>query len=527
MPKAKAPLSAALYHYLKKNHFVRYVAQALGLNSHMNIATKIAVLVAVLASVILAGFGAIQYGRLQASGERQLHIKAQQLAKRLGVSLAVALYNVDDKVIGQTIDAEMADLDIVGIRVLEGNDPLSAITAGGVVKVVQGRVRSETKIEAAKELPNRFAVESSESILYEQKIIGGVQVRLSDDSVRSSLSDGILIIVLQVVVIDVLLVATLMATLRSLMSQPLGRVVAVLEAMAAGDTSRRLPTDRIDEIGRLSKSVNTTVGNMQSLLEKLAIKAHETSSAADALNHTSQQLSTAAEVSAVQATSATHAADRVSTSVTTVATAAEEMTASICEISKSAVDATRIVGEAAELTRQTTMTIEALGKSSERIGEVLSIITKITQQTKLLALNATIEAARAGELGKGFSVVASEVRALANQTELATKEISPTVTSIRRDAIASVEAITRTREVIERINNIQGALAAAVEEQTATTAEITRNATEAARGANEIAQAIASVSQAAGDVNRLATSTHASSQLLNGLAQDLTSVAKG
>lgn len=303
--------------------------------------------------------------------------------------------------------------------------------------------------------------------------------------------------------------------------------VAVLAAMAAGDTSRRLPTDRVDEIGRHSRSVNTTVGNMQSLLAKLAVKAHETSSAADVLNHTSQQLSTAAEVSATQATSATHAADRVSTSVTTVATAAEEMTASICEISKSAVDATRIVGEAAELTRQTTMTIEALGKSSERIGEVLSIITKITQQTKLLALNATIEAARAGELGKGFSVVASEVRALADQTEQATKEISPTVTSIRRDAIASVEAITRTREVIERINNIQGALAAAVEEQTATTSEITRNASEAARGASEIAQAIASVSQTASDVNRLATSTHASSQLLNGLAQDLTSVAKG
>lgn len=297
--------------------------------------------------------------------------------------------------------------------------------------------------------------------------------------------------------------------------------------MAAGDTSRRLPIDRIDEIGRLSRSVNTTVGNMQSLLAKLAVKAHETSSAADVLNHTSQQLSAAAEVSATQATSATHAADRVSTSVTTVATAAEEMTASICEISKSAVDAMRIVGEAAELTRQTTMTIEALGKSSERIGEVLSIITKITQQTKLLALNATIEAARAGELGKGFSVVASEVRALADQTEQATKEISPTVTSIRRDAIASVEAITRTRKVIERINNIQGALAAAVEEQTATTSEITRNASEAARGASEIAQAIASVSQTASDVNRLATSTHASSQLLNGLAQDLTSVAKG
>jgi methyl-accepting chemotaxis protein len=372
----------------------------------MTIATKISLLVAILASTILAGFGTVQYLRLQSTGARQLDAEAHQVAKRLAV------------------------------------------------------------------------------------------------------------------------VAALIATLRSLMSRPLGTVVAVLEAMAGGDTSRRLPGDRVDEIGRLSRSVNTTVNNMQVLLAKLATKATETSAAADALNQTSQQLSSAAAVSAAQATSATQAADRVSTSITTVATAAEEMTASISEISKNAVDATRIAGEAAELTRRTTTTIEALGKSSERIGEVLGIITNITEQTKLLALNATIEAARAGELGKGFAVVASEVRALANQTEQAAKEISPTVSGIRRDAVASVEAITRTREVIERINNIQGALAAAVEEQTATTAEITRNANEAARGASEIAQAIASVSQAADDVNRLAASTHGSSQALNGLALDLTSVAR-
>jgi methyl-accepting chemotaxis protein len=353
-----------------------------------------------------------------------------------------------------------------------------------------------------------------------------VQVRLTNHRLRESLRQGIIDIVLQVLIIDVLLVAALMWALRTLVARRLGGVVALLEAMAAGDTSRRLPSNHTDEIGRLSKSVNTTVDNMQSLLAKLAIKAQETSGAAVALNQTSQQLSTSAQTSAVQANSAKEAAQRVSASVTTVATAAEEMTASISEISKNAVDATRIAGEAAELTRQTTATIEALGKSSERIGEVMGIITNITEQTKLLALNATIEAARAGELGKGFAVVASEVRALANQTEQAAKEISPTVTGIRRDAVASVDAISRTREVIERINNIQGALAAAVEEQTATTAEITRNANEAAQGASEIAAAIASVSQAASDVNRLATSTNDSSQSLNRLAQDLTSVTK-
>lgn len=497
----------------------------------MTISAKVSLLVALLTTVILTGFGAVQYHRLRSDGNAQLSAQADQVAKRLASGVEAALYNLDEKVIGQALDAEMAAPELLGVCVLEGVvDPakLSQATQdkASAIKVVQGRIRNGQTILPEKTMPAGFAHERIQPITHEGKQIGAVQVRLTDHRLRASLQQGVIEIVLQVLLIDVLLVAALMMTLRALVSRRLGGVVAVLEAMAAGDTSRRLPIDHPDEIGRLSKSVNTTVDNMQSLLGKLAVKAQETSGAADALNQTSQQLSSAAQTSAIQANSANEAAQRVSTSVTTVATAAEEMTASISEISKNAVDATRIAGEAAELTRQTTATIEALGKSSERIGEVLGIITNITEQTKLLALNATIEAARAGELGKGFAVVASEVRALANQTEQAAKEVSPTVTGIRRDAVASVEAITRTREVIERINNIQGALAAAVEEQTATTAEITRNANEAARGASEIAVAIASVSQAATDVNRLATSTNDSSQALNRLAQDLTSVAK-
>lgn len=502
----------------------------------MTISAKVSLLVALLTTVILIGFGAVQYRRLSSDGSAQLSAQADQVAKRLASGVEAALYNLDEQVIGQALEAEMAAPELLGISVMEGvvdlvklsqaNQDKSTADKSQTVKVVQGRIRNGDAIVADKTMPAGFAYERLQPILHDGKQIGAVQVRLTDQRLRASLQRGIIDIVLQVLLIDVLLVAALMMTLRTLVSRRLGGVVAVLEAMAAGDTSRRLPIEHPDEIGRLSKSVNTTVDNMQSLLAKLAIKAQETSGAADALNQTSQQLSSASQTSAIQANSANEAAQRVSASVTTVATAAEEMTASISEISKNAVDATRIAGEAAELTRQTTVTIEALGKSSERIGEVLGIITNITEQTKLLALNATIEAARAGELGKGFAVVASEVRALANQTEQAAKEVSPTVTGIRRDAVASVDAITRTREVIERINNIQGALAAAVEEQTATTAEITRNANEAARGASEIAEAIASVSQAATDVNRLATSTSASSQSLNRLAQDLTSVAK-
>src|SRR5690606_26053119 len=124
-----------------------------------------------------------------------------------------------------------------------------------------------------------------------------------------------------------------------------------------------------------------------------------------------------------------------------------------------------------------------LSESSAQIGEVIDVITSIAAQTNLLALNATLEAARAGEAGKGFAVVANEVKELAKQTSLATDEIGTRIAAIQRDSSGAVEAIGRIQEVIARVADLQTTIASAVEEQTATTNEISRSVTDAARGA--------------------------------------------
>jgi methyl-accepting chemotaxis protein len=113
---------------------------------------------------------------------------------------------------------------------------------------------------------------------------------------------------------------------------------------------------------------------------------------------------------------------------------------------------------------------------------VIKVITSIAQQTNLLALNATIEAARAGEAGKGFAVVANEVKELAKQTAKATEDISRKIEAIQGDTKGAVEAIAQIGKIINQINDIQNTIASAVEEQTATTSEISRNVAEAARG---------------------------------------------
>jgi methyl-accepting chemotaxis protein len=137
-----------------------------------------------------------------------------------------------------------------------------------------------------------------------------------------------------------------------------------------------------------------------------------------------------------------------------------------------------------------------LGASSVEIGNVVKVITSIAEQTNLLALNATIEAARAGEAGKGFAVVANEVKELAQETARATEDISRRVEAIQADTGNAVAAIGEIGRIIARINDYPLTIASAVEEQTATTAEMSRSVTEAAGGANDIAGSIAGVAQA-------------------------------
>ncbi len=156
----------------------------------------------------------------------------------------------------------------------------------------------------------------------------------------------------------------------------------------------------------------------------------------------------------------------------------------------------------------TNATITKLGQSSTEIGKVIKVITSIAQQTNLLALNATIEAARAGEAGKGFAVVATEVKELAKQTAKATEDISQKIEAIQTDTKEAVEAIGQITGVINRINDIQNTIASAVEEQTATTSEISRNIAETAKGAADIAKNIGHVAQ-----NAQSTTTGASSTL--------------
>ncbi|MGY2081772.1 methyl-accepting chemotaxis protein [Modestobacter sp. SYSU DS0657] len=331
------------------------------------------------------------------------------------------------------------------------------------------------------------------------------------------------------VAVQVLLTATLgialAAGLALLVVRQLKRTVVSVqrsvEALATGDLTVTPEAGSCDEIGRMATSLAAAQESLRSVLASVSVSADAVAASSEELSASSAQISASAEETSAQSGVVSSAAEEVSRNVGTVAAGAEQMGASIREISQNANEAARVAAQAVTEAQSTTETITKLGTSSQEIGAVVKVITSIAEQTNLLALNATIEAARAGEAGKGFAVVANEVKELAQETARATEDIARRVEAIQGDTSGAVAAIGRISEVIGSINDFQLTIASAVEEQTATTNEMSRSVQEAAGGSTEIAANITGVSTAASSTTQALGQTRMAVDELSRMASDL------
>ena len=311
------------------------------------------------------------------------------------------------------------------------------------------------------------------------------------------IADGfLLVMVLLCGAATVLAVAVAWRIARSI-TGPMGDAVSVFAAVADGDLTQRLGVASKDGLGELGHHANKALARIGEVMAAFTQSTAELTTASNRIGEVSQRIAGDAEESSAQATVVTGAAEEVSHNVQTVAAASEQMGASIREIAHNANEAARVAARAVSAAESTNTTVTKLGDSSREIGDVVKVISSIAEQTNLLALNATIEAARAGEVGKGFAVVANEVKELAQETARATEDISRRVEAIQADTTSAVGAIEEVSTVIGQINDFQLTIASAVEEQTATTAEMDRNVTEAATGSGQIATNIAGVATAA------------------------------
>jgi len=326
--------------------------------------------------------------------------------------------------------------------------------------------------------------------------------------------------------------------------RPITAMTEVMKHLAEGGLDISIPSlERKDEVGAMAKAVQVFKDNAQRVrdmeTEQTALKLKTETERKDAMGRVandfeatigeivkvvwsaSSEIETAASTLTKFATSTqglsanvAAASSQSSTNVSSAAAASEQMAASVAEIGRQVEEAQKIACSAVEQADRTNQRVAALSQAATRIGEVVKMINEVAEQTNLLALNATIEAARAGEAGRGFAVVASEVKALAAQTAKATDEIASQITQMQTATGDSVSAIKEIGATIARISEISSAIAVAVEEQGAATHEIARNVQEAASGAQEVTDSIAEVNRGAVDTGAAATQVHGSAGAL-------------
>lgn len=384
--------------------------------------------------------------------------------------------------------------------------------AGDVVTV-----RGEDPVNAAESFISVAPINLGETGQWKLVVVSPVDKALASvASVRS----GIIL----VGVVGIIVVLGLLTVIARKVTQPLGVLRDALRDIAEGDgdLTRRLDDSRTDEIGAVAAGFNRFVQRVHDMVAAIGSDATTLATSSHDMSATSSQLGSSAERTSAEASGVSAAIEQISASIGMVAAASEEMSSSISEISASSQTAATVAGDASTFAETTVSNMSKLGESSTQIGQAITLINAIAEQTNLLALNATIEANRAGDAGRGFAIVAAEVKELAAQTASATRQISQHVTAIQNDATGAEDSVAKILEVIGQVSDHQTAIAAAVEEQTSTTSEISRSVHEAAQSATDVSGRVAALARLADQTSSGAGMTDRSASALAEMAATLT-----
>lgn len=311
--------------------------------------------------------------------------------------------------------------------------------------------------------------------------------------------------------------------IRSIL-KPLGIMLDRVEDLAAGegDLTRRIEITTNDELKALADGTNQFIDKIHGMIiriaevtQKLKISGVVLNSAGDNLNGSIAKVFTEAETIA-------YSASQMNQTLLAVSSSIEEMSITVGEVAKKTSEASKISGDAKHTVNATADIFHELGKNAKLIGEVIESITNIASQTNLLALNASIEAAGAGAAGKGFTVVAGEVKELARQAQESSLQIKDRIIAIQKNTNEAVVATSRVNEVISHVDEITSTIASAVEEQSITSKDIAMNVGHVSKASNDVASNINRISLAAKDGVDSAAQSSAQAGEIQQLTDELT-----
>ena len=477
-------------------------------------------------TLVLLGSGFASFISARNDLDQRLKEQATALTTRLKLNVPTLLWNFDEGQIDKTLEAEMIEPDIQGILVKSKDAVVS-----GRIRHADGQIKpagKEAKLTGTVQtIPLEFVDGGT------AKSVGVVEFSVSTERRNATLRDLIIKTAAQLIILNIILVFTLSMSLRKMLFQPLGRISHALQEIASGeaDLTKRLAVGNRDEIGDVAYWFNTFVERLQQIVGHVV--------------ESSNGLAKAEESMSIGIEQSAQRAGEQSEIIASMAAAMEEMTVGISHVSDQGTTVRSVSEKSGNLARggsgavkelvtemrrisdsvnRSSETIEALGKESEKINSVVNVIKDIADQTNLLALNAAIEAARAGEAGRGFAVVADEVRKLAERTTKSTGEISNIIGIVQggiQQAVermhSGVEAVTsglrsadEAGTAIEKLNESSGTVVAsindislAISEQSSASAEIARRVESIAQLADESNVAMNQTAESARTVKHL------------------------
>lgn len=396
------------------------------------------------------------------------------------------------------------------------------------------------QLDELRTLLNRELLDNSEQIntLMENLVkINTEQTRNTNQVAAEQYSTAFTLVIALLVVATVLTFVCALLLTRSIV-KPINDALHAAEQIAEGNLTRPIQTQGRDEAARLLQA-------MAKMQNKLRDTLHQISGSANQLASAAEELNSVTEESARGLQQQNNEIEQAATAVTEMTSAVEEVARNAVSTSEASKDATRSAGDGRDLVMETVSAIERmsadvqgtaelvsnLAEESRDIGKVLDVIRGLADQTNLLALNAAIEAARAGEAGRGFAVVADEVRALAHRTQQSTSEIERMIGSIQGGTEQAVNSMRNSTERAESTLNIARGAGLALDTITGAVAQINERNLVIASAAEEQAQVAREVDRNLVNINDLsvqsATGAHqtsAASAELSRLAVDLNSL---